>query len=109
MHQLRNEPVPEERVDVLRVRPQGAVFTCQEKIFLPGHTDVSLSEDRGESLPPDPNFTAILQHFYRTFMTLCRAPIYTLRGRTGTEAAPATEQGFPGAGVEDGFATAVEQ
>ena len=47
--------------------------------------------------PGTPTFTAILHNFYRTFMTRSSAPIYTLRGRTGTEAAPATEQGFPGA------------
>ena len=51
----------------------------------------------GHSYSPYTIFTAILQHFYRTFMTRSSAPIYTLRGRTGTEAAPATEQGFPGA------------
>jgi hypothetical protein len=62
----------------------------------------------GKELPA-PNFTVILQHFYRTSMTRSTAPVYTLRGRTGTEAAPATEQGFPGAGAEDGFATAAEK
>jgi hypothetical protein len=52
----------------------------------------------GSSYPPDPTFTAILQHFYRAFMTRSSAPVYTLRGRPWTEAAPATEQGSPRSG-----------
>src|SRR5712691_2760254 len=75
------------------------MFTCQEKLSLPGHTDFSLGENRRELLPPpDPTFTAILQHFYRAFMTRSSAPVYTLRGRPWTEAAPATEQGSPRSG-----------
>ncbi len=70
------------------------MFTCQEKLFLPGHADFSLSEDRWELLHHVPNFTVILQFFYRTFMTRPSAPVYTLRGRPGTASAPGHNTGI---------------
>ena len=64
--------------------------TSPMKIGIPKRLRAVLT---GKELP-DPNFTVILQYFYRTFMTRPIAPVYTFRGRPGTAPAPGSRTGI---------------
>jgi len=60
---VRNEPVPEDGADVLRVRPQGALFIPDKLIVFLGRTLIGHHHDYSmlkQELPPDLDWFADL-------------------------------------------------
>src|SRR6184192_133563 len=94
MPQPRNEPVPEERVDVLRVRPQGALFMTTD----PG--DLVLDPTCGSG-----STAYVSEQWGRRWITIdtSRVPLALARQRLLTATFPYYKLRDESAGVSGGF------